>query len=186
MVLRRDGGDAETGAGMDVGGGLAFTDTVSGLSLDVRVRTLVVHQAGGFSDRGMSLSFGWDPTPSSPLGLTARVSPSWGGQAQGGTEALWGNQMAYGMGSHQVHGAGGQVAAEVGYGLPVGARFVGTPRVGLTSSPHSRDYQVGYGLGVLQQGTLNFDRLGMDAQRRETPPEDGASNGVMGRATIGW
>ena len=34
-----------TGAGMDVGGGLAFTDAVTGLSLDVRVRTLVVHQA---------------------------------------------------------------------------------------------------------------------------------------------
>ena len=28
--LRRDGGDAETGAGMDVGGGLAFTDTARG------------------------------------------------------------------------------------------------------------------------------------------------------------
>ena len=69
---RRDGGDAETGAGMDVGGGLAFSDTVTGLSLDVRVRTLVVHQAEGFSERGMSLSFGWDPTPSSPPGLTAR------------------------------------------------------------------------------------------------------------------
>ena len=41
--LPRDGGDAETGAGMDVGGGLAFADTVTGLSLDVRVRTLVVH-----------------------------------------------------------------------------------------------------------------------------------------------
>ena len=62
--LRRDGGDAETGAGMDLGGGLAFTDAVTGLSLDVRVRTLVVHQADGFRDRGMSLSFGWDPTPS--------------------------------------------------------------------------------------------------------------------------
>ena len=56
--LRR--GDAETGAGMDVGGGLAFSDTVSGLSLDVRLRTLVVHQAEGFAERGMSLSFGWE------------------------------------------------------------------------------------------------------------------------------
>ena len=64
--LRQDGGDAETGAGMDVGGGLVFTDAVTGLSLDVRVRTLVVHQADGFTERGMSLSFGWDPTPSSP------------------------------------------------------------------------------------------------------------------------
>ena len=39
--LRRDGGDAETGAGMDVVVGLALTDAVTGLSLDVRVRTLV-------------------------------------------------------------------------------------------------------------------------------------------------
>ena len=148
--LRRDGGDAETGAGMDVvGGGLAFSDTVTGLSLDMRVRTLVVHEAEGFSERGMSLSFGWDPTPSSPLGLTAKVGSSWGGQAQGGAESLWGNQMAYGMGSHQMYGSGERVDAELGYGLPVGARFVGTPRVGFSSSEHGRDYRVGYGLAVL-------------------------------------
>ncbi|MCY3843144.1 MAG: hypothetical protein OXH69_06330, partial [Acidobacteria bacterium] len=183
--LRRDGGDAETGAGMDVGGGLAFTDTVTGLSLDVRVRTLVVHQAEGFTERGMSLSFGWDPTPSSPLGLTARVAPSWGGQAQGGAEALWGNQMAYGMGSHQMYGSGDRVDAEVGYGLPVGARFVGTPRVGLTTSTYGRDYRVGYGLGVLERGQVNFE-LGVDAQRRESQMHGEASNGFMGRATLGW
>ena len=185
MGLRRDGGDAETGAGMDVGGGLAFTDAVTGLSLDMRVRTLVMYQAEGFRERGMSLSFGWDPTPSSPLGLTARVAPSWGGSAQGGAEALWGNQMAYGMGSHQMHGSGGQVDAEVGYGLPVGARFVGTPRVGLTTSEYGRDYRVGYGLGVLERGDVSFE-LGVDAQRRESPMQGEASNGVMGRATLGW
>ena len=75
----------------------------------------------GFSERGLSLSFGWDATPSSPLGLTARVAPSWGGSAQSGAEALWSSQTAYGMGSHQMYGSGGQMAAEVGYGLPVGA-----------------------------------------------------------------
>ena len=183
--LRRDGGDAETGAGMDIGGGLAFTDTVTGLSLDLRVRTLVVHQADGFSERGMSLSFGWDPTPSSPLGLIARVAPSWGGQAQGEAEALWSNQMAYGMGSHQMYGSGDRVDAEVGYGLPVGARFVGTPRVGVATSQYGRDYRVGYGLGVLDRSDMNFE-LGVDAQRRESAMEGGASNGFMGRATLGW
>ena len=183
--LRRDGGDAETGAGMDVGGGLAFTDAVTGLSLDVRVRTLVVHQADGFSDRGMSLSFGWDPTPSSPLGLTAKVAPSWGGSARGGAEALWGNQMTYGMGSHQMYGSGDRVDAEVGYGLPLGARFVGTPRVGLATSQYGRDYRFGYGLGVLEQGKVNFE-LGVDAQRRESATAGGASNGLLGRATLGW
>ena len=183
--LRRDGGDAETGAGMDVGGGLAFTDTVTGLSLDVRVRTLVVHQAAGFSERGMSLSFGWDPTPSSPLGLTARVAPSWGGQAMGGAQALWGNQMAYGMGSHQMYGSGDRVDAEVGYGLPVGGRFVGTPRVGLATSQYGRDLRFGYGLGVLDRGQVSFE-LGVDAQRRESPMHGEASNGFLGRASLGW
>ena len=183
--LRRDGGDAETGAGLDVGGGLAFTDSVTGLSLDVRVRTLVVHQAEGFAERGMSLSLGWDPTPSSPLGLTAKVAPSWGGQATGGAESLWGGQMAYGIGSHQMHGSGDRVDAEVGYGLPAGGRFVGTPRVGLATSQHGRDYRVGYRLGVLDQGSVNFE-LEVEAQRRESPTASGASNGLLGRAKLGW
>ena len=73
----------------------------------------------------------------------------------------------------------------MGYGLPVGARFVGTPRVGLTTSPYGRDYRIGYGLGVLDRSNVNFE-LGVDAQRRESAMEGGASNGFMGRATLGW
>ena len=183
--LRRDGGDAETGAGMDVGGGLAFSDTVTGLSLDVRVRTLVVHQAEGFTERGMSLSFGWDPTPSSPLGLTAKLAPSWGGQAQGGAEALWGNQMAYGLGSHQMYGSGDRLDAEVGYGLSMGARFVGTPRVGVSNSEHGRDYRFGYGLAAVDQGSVKFE-LGIEGQRRERPMRAGADTAFLGMATLGW
>ena len=184
MGLRRDGGEAETGAGMDLGSGLTFTDAVTRLSLDVRVRTLVVHQSEAFSDRGMSLSLGWDPTPGSPLGPTARVAPSWGGQAQGGAEALWTSQMAYGMGS-RMYGSGGRVAVEAGYGLPVGARFVGTPRVGLTTSPYGRDYRLGYDLGLLDGAKGSF-QLGVETQRRESPLDDGASNGLLGRATLTW
>ncbi len=113
------------------------------------------------------------------------MAPSWGGSAQGGAGALWGNQMVYGMGSHQMDGSGGQVAAEVDYGLPVGARFVGTPRVGARSSQFGRDYEVGYGLGVLDRGDVNFE-LGVDAEWRENPELGEASNGFMGRATVGW
>ena len=76
--LRHDGGDAETGAGVDVGGGLVASHASSGLAADVRVRTLLVHEAEGFREHGVSLSLSWNPTPSTPLGLTARVAPSWG------------------------------------------------------------------------------------------------------------
>ena len=96
--LRQDGGDAETATGIDVGCGLVFTDSVIGLSLDVRMRTLVVHQAEGFIERGMSLSFGWDPTPSSPLGLTARVAPCGAGR-RWAAPMLSGTARWYGLGT---------------------------------------------------------------------------------------
>ena len=39
--VRHDGGDAETGAGLELGGGLAYADPASGLSMELRGRTLV-------------------------------------------------------------------------------------------------------------------------------------------------
>ena len=182
--LRQDGGDAETGAGMDVGGGLVVTDSSTGLSVDLRVRMLVMHQAEGFRERGMALSLSYNPTPSTPLGLMARVAPSWGGQATSGAEALWGRESMAGM-EYGSFAQGNRLDGEVGYGLPLGRRFVGTPRVGFSASEYGRDYRVGYGLGVLDRGNVNFE-LGVDAQRRESPMEGGTSNGFLGRATLGW
>ncbi len=183
--LRHDGGDAETGAGMDVGAGLVVSDSSTGLAVDVRVRTLLVHQAAGFSERGMAVSLSYNPTPSTPLGFTARVAPSWGGgQATSGAEALWGRETIAGMG-HGSFAQGNRVDGEVGYGLPVGSRFVGTPRVGLSTSEYGRDYRVGYSFRVLGGGGPAFE-LGVDAQRRESPMVGGADNGVLGRASVGW
>ena len=71
--LRHDGGDAEQGSGLNVGGGLVVFAPSTGLSADARVRMLLVHEAEGFSERGVSVSASWNPTPSTPLGFTARV-----------------------------------------------------------------------------------------------------------------
>ena len=121
--LRHDGGDAETGAGMDVGVGLVVSDAATGLAVDVRVRMLVMHQADGFSERGVAVSLSYNPTPSTPLGLVARVAPSWGGQATSGAEALWGRETMAGM-AHGGVASGNRLDGEVGYGLPVGSCFV--------------------------------------------------------------
>ena len=64
--LRRDGGDAETGAGVDIGGGVIVADRGTGLSVDVRVRMLLAHQADEFRERGLSIAVSFDPTPSTP------------------------------------------------------------------------------------------------------------------------
>ena len=182
--LRHDGGDAETGAGIDVGAGVILADMATGLAVDLRVRTLLVHQAAGFSERGMALSFSYNPTPSTPMGFTARVAPSWGGQATSGAQALWGRETMGGM-AHGRLAQGNRLDGEVGYGLPVGNRFVGTPRVGFSTSEYGQDYRVGYGLGVLDRESMNFE-LGVEAQRRNSPMLGGTSNGMLGRATLGW
>ena len=182
--LRRDGGDAETGAGMDVGGGLVASDASTGLAIDLRVRMLVMHQAEGFRERGMALSLSYNPTPSTPLGFVARVAPSWGGQATSGAEALWGQETMGGMAPGGV-ASGNRLDGEVGYGLPVGSRFVGTPRFGVGTSADGRDYRLGYRLGALGGEGAKFE-LGVDAQRRESVVQGGTDHGALARATLRW
>ena len=182
--LRQDGGDAETGAGIDVGGGLVVADASTGLAIDMRVRTLLVHQAEGFSERGVSVSVSYNPRPSTPLGFVGRVAPSWGGQATSGASALWGRETMAGM-AHGYLQQGNRLDGDVGYGLPVGQRFVGTPRVGFSTSEYGQDYRVGYGLGVLDGESLTFN-LEVEAQRRNSPMLGGTSNGLLGQASVGW
>ena len=182
--LRHDGGDAETGSGVDVGGGVIVAAGSTGLSVDLRVRMLVVHQAEGFRERGVSVSLSYNPTPSTPLGFVARVAPSWGGQAMGGAQALWGRETMSGL-AHGDLAQGNRVDAVAGYGLPVGSRLVGTPRIGLSTSEYGRDYRAGYGLGVLDREHVNLE-LGVDVHRRESPMLGAVDKGVLGRASLGW
>ena len=185
LGLRRDGGDAETGTGADVAASLIASDPLTGLSVDVRVRTLLLHQDEGFRERGVSVSFSYDPAPSTPLGFTARVAPSWGGQARSGAEALWGRDTMVGLGAGGL-GSGDRLDAELGYALPVGSRLVGTPRFGVTTSEMGRDYRLGYKLTLLQAGAMNFE-FGLDAQRRQSLLGQGdPEHSLHGRVTARW
>ena len=182
--VRRDGGDAENGVGVDFGGGLIVSDALTGLSADVRVRMLLVHQDAGFRERGFSVSFSYNPTPSTPLGFTAKLTPSWGGQATSGARALWGRETMAGMAQGGM-ASGNRLAAELGYGLPVGSRLVGTPRFGIGTSEYGRDYRLGYGLTVLQRGSMNFE-LGIEGTRRESSRQGVTDHGALARLTARW
>ena len=104
--LRHDGEGAETGAVLDVGGGLVVSDSSTGLAVNLRVRMLVMHQAEGFRERAMAVSLSYNPTPSTLLGFTARVAPSWGGtRPRAAPRPLWGWALRLGGGQHS-HGAG--------------------------------------------------------------------------------
>ena len=139
--LRHDGGDAETGVGMDIGGGLVVADAGSGLAVDVQVRMLVVHQAEGFRERGMAVSLSYNPTPSTPTDFTVKVAASWGERRGAAPRRCGAGETMAGMG-HGSFTSGNRLDAESGYGLPVGSRFVGTPRFGVGTEPDAgRDGQ---------------------------------------------
>ena len=56
---------------------------------------------------------------------------------------------------------------------------------GIGASGHGRDYRLGYGLTVAQDGAMHFE-LGIDANRRESPSQGTAEHGVLGRLTARW
>ena len=182
--LRRDGGDAETGAGVDLGGGLIVKHPLTGLSADVQIRMLLVHQAEGFGERGGSVRLSLDPTPRTPLGFKAQVTPSWGGRATSGAEALWSRETMAGLAAGR-SAPGSRFDADFGYGLPVGSRLVGTPRLGIGTSGMARDYRLGYQLTLLHDDAVYF-ALGVDATRRESLRQGDEDQRVLGRITTRW
>ena len=79
MGVRHDGGDAETGVGVELAGGLRYADPVRGISTDFNVRGLVAHEDSGYEEWGASGTLHYDPMgastsdPRSPSPGTGRV-----------------------------------------------------------------------------------------------------------------
>ena len=96
-----------------------------------------------------------------------------------GAEALWSSGSVSQMGLYGGRDTAGRMDAEVGYGLRLGSRLVGTPRAGFGTSALGRLYRAGYGVGVLGDEALSFER-GVDVQREERPMQGGVSRGFSG------
>ena len=145
LGARHDGGDAETGFGLELGGGLAWSDPALGLTLDVSGRTLLAHENDALNDRGVAASLGFDPDPATERGLSFSLRQAFGARADGGLDALFQPATL----DDRTSGAGGEATSrwtmEAAYGFPAfGGRFTGSPHVGLGLSAAARDYTLGW------------------------------------------
>ena len=113
--LRYDGGDAETGAGLEVGGGLAYD--MRRLTVEVDGRVLLTHQDRDYEEWGYSLSFVYKPARDG-RGLRLKGGSQWGA-AQSGVHNLWSLQNAGGLASGARTGNEQRYTAELGYGFGV-------------------------------------------------------------------
>ena len=124
--VRHDGGDAETGTGLEVGAGLSYV--AGALTVEGQVRTLVAHAESGYEEWGMSGAIRITPRPSG-RGLTLSIAPEWG-RTGSATERLWSARDASGLGADRVFEGDSRLAVDAGYGLGLG-RGVLTPYAGL-------------------------------------------------------
>ena len=127
--LRHDGGDAETGSGVEVGAGLRYT--AGPLTIEAEGRTLVAHEASGYEEWGMSAAIRVTPSPSG-RGLTLSIAPAWG-HTGSATNRLWSAHDARALGADSEFEATGRLEMDAGYGfgLPHGHGVL-TPYAGMT------------------------------------------------------
>ena len=162
---RHDGGDAETGFGVELGGGVAWVDPGLGLSLDVSGRTLIAHGNDDLKDRGYAASLAFDPDPATQRGPSLSLRQEFGGQANGGLDALF--QPAT-LEDRTGTEATSRWSMEAAYGFPAfGGRWTGSPHAGLGLATGSRDYSVGWRLAP-EAATAPDLSFGLKATRRES------------------
>ena len=176
--MRHDGGDAETGFGVELGGGLAWVDPALGLSLDLSGRTLVAHGNDDLKDRGFAASLGFDPNPASARGPSLSLRQTLGGPATGGLDALFRAEgLSERTGSDTTTSRRWQ--AEAAYGLPAfGGAFTASPHLGLSLGAGTRDYTLGWRLTPGTGADAPELSLGVKAIRKEN--EGAASEHAVG------
>ena len=187
LGVRHDGGDAETGTGVELGGGVAWIDPSTGLSIEAKARMLVAHADSDYEEWGASASARLDPGERG-RGLSFSLSPVIGASSSA-SERLWGARDARALAPD---GAAFEAArglqGEMGYGLALfGDRFTGTPNLGFgLSDGGARDYRLGWRLNSAVEGDPGFE-VSLDATRREPANDNGEpEHGVMLRSLIRW
>ena len=178
LGLRHDGGDAETGTGVELGAGLAWSDPSRGLTSDLRFYGLAAHEADGHDEWGVSGSLRIAPAPSG-RGLSLSMMPSWGAQGESGR--LWDTRPS------ALAGDGGEppvarLDTELGYGLSLSGGLTGTPYVGLGFG-EARDYRLGWRLASRRWQSFS---LGVEAARSEGANDDGPEHRIGLDASFRW
>ena len=183
---RYDGGDADTGLGVDIGGGLVWWAPAGGITAEIEVRRVLIHEATGFNDWNVSGLVRYDPNPSSERGASVALRSSIGPPSFGTANSLLERETLVGLASSSTSDRG-QLTAEAAYGFPIlGGRFTGAPWVGAGLLESGRDYRVGYRISPVGQFGSHM-QIGIEGMRRENDYGDAVAEYAIGlRFALGW
>ena len=179
MGLRRDGGDAERGIGMEARAGIRYT--APGMTIEASAHSLFGHQRREYEEWGASGSIRMAPGTSG-RGVSLTVAPSWGAAASG-VDRLWSIQDTSRLTPNSDPEPGGRLEAEIGYGMGMpGGRGVLTPYTGLSlSNDGERTYRLGGRWNVGPAFSIN-----LEGDRREHADDGSPEHILMLRGTMRW
>ncbi len=175
--LRYDGGDAETGSGLELGGGLRYANS-KGFTMEVRARGLLAHEQSDYEEWGVSASVSLTPGAGG-RGLSMRVGSNWGA-ASSGMDRLWSQRTAAGLARSGDFEPGAGLNAEVGYGLDYLGGLM-TPYSSLSVSEGGQTYRVGGRFKLGERFTMS-----LEGNRREQDREEKPVHGVTLRGSLRW
>ena len=177
--LRSDGGDAESGSGMEVRAGIRYT--TPRMTVEASAHSLFAHQRRDYEEWGASGSIRIAPDASG-RGVSLTVAPSWGTVASG-TDRLWTIPDTRHLAPNRSFEPGGRLEAEIGYGVGMsGGRGVLTPYTGLSlSNDGERTYRLGGRWNVGSAFSIN-----LEGDRREHADDGSPEHILMLRGTMRW
>ncbi len=167
---RWDDGDADTGVGAEIGGGLEYR--ASGFSVAARGRYSFAHRQSGFEDWGgsLSLTVGEAGMQGHGQGLWLSFTPEWGNPTSG-VQQTWNGISVAGVEdavSATDTAAAGRLNLELGYGMRTRARgWQVTPYGGLSATDEDTRYRLGG--HILANESMD---LSLEGERRETADGD--------------
>ena len=181
LGLRHDGGDAETGTGVEVGGRIRYTDAGSGLTVEANARTLIAHEDSGYREWGAGGSVRLGPDASG-RGLSLALAPVWGTPSSG-VDRLWSARDAAGLAPGGKFEAERRLEAELGYGLGAfGGHGVVTPYAGLgLAEAGDRTWRAGARWSLAPHLAMS-----LDGTRREPANDNAPEHAGQFRLILRW
>ena len=178
---RWDGGDAGKGLGVEIGGGLAYSNVALGLEVDARGWFLLAHQEAKLDEWGGNLTVKLDPGQAG-RGPWVTFAPGWGAA---GSRALqtWNSPEAF-----RVDGGSGEtpdlspdrLELEAGYGVPAHGGLL-TPHAGLSmAGSGTRRYRLGARLDLGGRADLGIEG------RRSARADGTDTNEIMIYGRVEW
>ena len=176
LGVRHDGGDGDTGAGVELGGGLRYRNSATGWTAEGHGRWLATHAGGLEREGGIRALLRFAPGAGG-LGPSVTLGSIWGDPASG-VQRMWDSGAADSLLSDTTARS---LEARFAYGFRAlrGGGVMTPYGVMSLDRGNGRGYRLGLRFATGRSATLN-----LEAERRERPAA--TDHGVTARMAVGF